>query len=332
VGRVVVVFSILVGVAAAARAESEPRYALSYERPAGLGCPSAAALRAEVALELGYDPFTDEAVITSIVVAIHAAAHGVRGRIEMREIDGVSLGARDLTAGSCAELTPALALAIAVAIDPLRAGTSRAPPAAAPATAPPATATTAPATTAATAPPGIARPAARRPRFVDAIRLRMAVGAGASIDSAPGPAFGFAARVGAATPRASLSLELRGDLPAGRETLGGSAVASLMAVLLVACAHHRGLGVCALGGAGGQEVSGSGYLSAKSFWVPWAALGGRIELALPVSRQLAVTLHVDLLAPITRTQLQLGSSRPLVVYRTAPLCNTFEITLSTRLS
>jgi hypothetical protein len=158
----------------------------------------------------------------------------------------------------------------------------------------------------------------------------MAVGVGAAIDTAPGPALSFTARVGGTNDRWSLATELRGDLPASHESLGGRAIASLMAALVVACRHHRAIAFCAVVGAGGQEVSGSGYLAARSFWVPWAALGGRVELTLPLSHQLALALRVDVLAPVTRTQLEVGVGRPFVVYQTPPVCNTFGIALSNR--
>src|SRR5262245_23672808 len=124
-----------VAISAAAGADSETRYALRYVQPDGIGCPSEAALRASVALELGYDPFADDAARV-IDVAVQTAARGVRGRIAMHARDGRRLGARELTAGSCTELTPALELAIAMAIDPLRSVAEPAPPPSSPPLAP----------------------------------------------------------------------------------------------------------------------------------------------------------------------------------------------------
>lgn len=107
----------------AAGAAEPPSFALSYQAPEGAGCPTEDAVRAAVTGELGYDPWdpVDDGASPRIGVTIRAARGGVRGRVEMRATDGRHLGARELEAPSCAELAGALTLAIAVAIDPLRA-------------------------------------------------------------------------------------------------------------------------------------------------------------------------------------------------------------------
>ncbi|HEY2743497.1 MAG TPA: hypothetical protein VGL86_02700, partial [Polyangia bacterium] len=170
--RVVAGVTCLVAVASAARAAPDPGFALAYEAPAGAGCPTEAALRASVAGELGYDPWdpVDDGSSPRIVVVIHATKGGVRGRVEMRAPDGRRLGAREIEAARCGELSQTLELAIAVAIDPLRAAVLPAPrhepP---PSTKPPPTAVTPP-----LAPLVVATP--MPPRFVDGIHLRVAFG------------------------------------------------------------------------------------------------------------------------------------------------------------
>lgn len=348
----IVGLAVVVGGAGGARGDGRARFALRY-RPAA-GCPDEARLRAAVGGELGYDPF-DAGAGRMIEVVVRAARGGVRGRIEMRGADGGHLGARELSAPSCAELSPALELALAVAIDPLRAGAGATPPAqtgAGPtttnaATAPAATqpaamqpAATSPTTKpaaaarAATVPAVAVRAPAARPRATTLLRLLFDFGVHVTLGAAPGPAFGFVADVGAAAHRWSAALELRGDLPASAPASGGYATTSLMAAALVPCVHHRIVALCAVAGLGGEQVSGSGYLVPRSpSWALWAALGGRLQLQLALDRFLALALQVDMLAPITRTELYAGTPGQRdgeLLFRTPAVQSAFGVGLSTR--
>jgi len=335
--------------ATTARAETEATFALAYQAPDGAGCPTEEALRASVADELGYDPWdpVDDGTSTRIVVAIHVVRDGVRGRVEMRAVDGKRLGARELEAARCGELSRALALAIAVAIDPLRAVTTAPLPPSSPSSrssasspsssssASPSPAKAGAATGAAAAPEPLAvaatpPPPPARPRFVDEARLRVAFGIQGTVDAAPGPTFGFMGRVGFAVRRWSAAVEVRGDLPGSAAIDGGRVSASTMAAFVVPCVQHRLVAFCALAGAGGQEVAGSGYVLARDSWVPYAAVGARIELELAVSRVMALLLHVDVLAPLTRAELYVGTERPQRVYRSEPISSSFGLLLSTR--
>jgi hypothetical protein len=322
--------------ATAARAETEATFALAFQAPEGAGCPTEEALRASVADELGYDPWdpVDDGTSPRIVVVIHGVRGGVRGRVEMRAVDGKRLGARELEAARCGELSRALALAIAVAIDPLRAVTTAPSPSASSPPSSSSTANAAAAPSAPAAPPPLAVAATPEPRppsrFVDEARLRVAFGIQGTVDAAPGPTFGFMGRVGFAIRRWSAAVELRGDLPGSADIDGGRVSASTMAAFVVPCVHHRLVAFCALAGAGGQEVAGSGYVLARSSWVPYAAAGARIELELAVSRVMALLLHVDVLAPLTRAELYVGTERPQRVYRSEPISSSFGLLLSTR--
>ena len=334
--------------ATAARAEPDAAFALAYQAPDGAGCPTKDALRASVTDELGYDPWdpVDDGTSPRIVVAIHAVRDGVRGRVEMRAVDGKRVGARELEAARCGELSRALALAIAVAIDPLRAVTTAPSPAAtsssspsSPSSSSPSSSSSSPAASAAAAtsapaappPLAVAATAPLRARsLVGELRLRVAFGIQGTVDAAPGPTFGFMGRVGFAIRRWSAAVELRGDLPGSADIDGGRVSASTMAAFLVPCVHHRLVAFCALAGAGGQEVAGSGYVLARSSWVPYAAAGARIELELAVSRVMALLLHVDVLAPLTRAELYVGTERPQRVYRSEPISSSFGLLLSTR--
>lgn len=324
----VVACAIAVATAPARAAAPEPSFALVYTAPDATGCPTEEALRAAVAGELAYDPWdpVDDGTSPRIVVTVRGVRAGVHGRIEMRAAGGRHLGARELEAPTCAELTPALVLALAVAVDPLRAALPppqpKSPPIAAAATVTPPT----------TATPGplVVAPSPARARFVDSVHLRVAFGVHTAVDLAPGPTLGFMGRVGFAARRWSSAVELRGDLLGAADADGGRVSATTMAAFLVPCVLHRIVAFCALAGAGGQEVAGSGFLASRSSWVPFAAVGGRVEVELAVSRVLAVAVRVDVLAPLTRTELFIGTERPQRVYRTAALSNTFGLALSTR--
>lgn len=332
--RLATVVACLLAAVPSARAELPPSFALIYEAPDGAGCPTEAALRGAVADELGYDPWdpVDDGTSPRITVAIRAAHGRVYGRVEMRATDGRHVGARELHAASCAELSRALALAIVVAIDPLHIDPPAAPSPEAHKDPDAFVRAPLPSRVAAEEEPPSppSPPSPPPPRLVDELRLRVAFGFQGTVDAAPGPTFGFMGRVGFALRRWSLAVELRGDLPGTGAADGGRVSASTMAAFLVPCVAHRIVGFCLLGGAGAQEVAGSGYVLARSSWVPYAALGARIEVTLAVSRALAVLVHVDVLAPVTRTELYVGTERPQRVYRSAPVSSSLGLALSTR--
>jgi hypothetical protein len=322
-----------------ASAAPRPSFAIAYQAPEGAGCPTEDAVRASVTAELGYDPWdpVDDGTSPRIAVTIRGHHAGVRGRVEMRATDGRHLGARELEAASCAELAGALVLAIAVAIDPLRAvapppkpsGTAAAGSVGANGGA--ATSASAAVTKPASdTPPAVPAPPPHRPGLVDEIRLRVGFGVQGTIDAAPGPQIGFMGRVGFALRRFSLAVELRGDLPGSGGVDGGHVSASTMAAFFVPCVSHRVVAFCLLGGGGGQEVAGSGYLLSRSSWVPYAAVGARIEIELALTRIIALDLHVDLMAPITRAELYVGTERPQRVYRSEPVSSSLGLLLSTR--
>src|SRR5437899_3138587 len=110
-------------VAAAARAEPAPRAHLVYVRDAGAGeCPDEAAMRAAVAARLGYDPFGERASLT-VSVMIAPSGRGLRAQIDLLDAASEAAGSRALISArrDCVELASATVLAIAIAVDPLRA-------------------------------------------------------------------------------------------------------------------------------------------------------------------------------------------------------------------
>ena len=317
---------VALGLAVPAQAATEQTFVLVYDAPPELRCPTEATLEVAVTGELGYDPWdpVDDHSSPRIVVTIRGAREGVRGRVEMLSPEGKHLGARELGAPRCGELTQTMALAIAVAIDPLHMPL---PPRRQPT----------PEGDGDESQPRIERQPPEVPtepppplRLVGDLRLRVAFGIQGTIDAAPGPTIGFMGRVAFAIRRWSVAVELHGDLPGSADSDGGKVSASTMAAYLVPCVSHRILDFCLLGGAGAQEVAGSGYLLARSSWVPYVVVGGRIEVEIPLNHTLALLLRVDLQVPLTRAELYVGTERPTRVYRSAPLSNSFGLALSTR--
>ena len=84
-------------------------------------CPDQAQLRSAAVARLGYDPFVMNAPST-LYATISRTARGLRGEIRLEDPSRENPGARQIesTSGDCTELGKAMALAISVAIDPMR--------------------------------------------------------------------------------------------------------------------------------------------------------------------------------------------------------------------
>lgn len=125
-----------------ARAANERAQAqLRYEREQGTeSCPSEPDLRAAVAARLGYDPFVANDGLDTIVVRTRRRGTRLEGTIERIE-PSRRQGGRPTTiaslAGDCGELGASLAVALAIAVDPLSIAREAPPRDAIPDTSPP---------------------------------------------------------------------------------------------------------------------------------------------------------------------------------------------------
>jgi hypothetical protein len=111
---------LLVVLLAAAVAE-RPSVALTYSREgAATGCPERARLEDAVSSRLGYVPFSTQAP-TRLDVALEGGAQGLRASIRRISADGNVTGTRALNsnASGCDSLFEALAVTVALVIDPL---------------------------------------------------------------------------------------------------------------------------------------------------------------------------------------------------------------------
>src|SRR5262245_31710464 len=221
----------LVLLCTAGGAGAEPPHArLVYVRGAGAErCPDEAALRQAVSRRLGYDPFIDDAPRT-LFARLSATRRALLGALELRDEGGVLLGAHQLTFPSpeCQELSAALELAIALAIDPLSAARPTPPDVVreeerviereepAPLVA-----------LASQTPPPQPSPSARKPE------LHGDLGVHATVGSAPAPSWGLTLGLDLRWGRWALGFQVRGDLPATQETTGGAIGSSVVMAQIV---------------------------------------------------------------------------------------------------
>jgi hypothetical protein len=145
-GHAILALALLwVAVPGSTSAKARPtRVSLEFTRRAGAhSCPSEKQLRAEVSAILGYGPF-DKHARRAMVCVLWAEAGTFHARVQLRDArTRKSLGVRQLSATGpgCETLASAVALAMALAIDPLaQPPAPRVPPPAPPLAPPPAVA------------------------------------------------------------------------------------------------------------------------------------------------------------------------------------------------
>lgn len=293
---------VALGAARASAAAKPPALRLIYERGWGAttaSCPDEQALRESVAARLGYDPFHERGD-GAVRAALAGGPQGLRALVELRDRGGRITGSRQLTTASsdCRELFAAMALAICIAVDPFVL--SRAP--AAPPAPPPPPPAPAPCPDCPACPPPPVSP------------LRFRAGIGVQLDVGALPTLGSLGVVAQAELRYrafALALEGRIDPILGSASAAASmstsmtagVSASLLLALVVPCARYRFVGFCALLGLGALQGRGVGLALANQATTFYAAAGARLSFEVPLHRRLALELHLDGLAPLTRTSL-----------------------------
>jgi hypothetical protein len=269
-------------------AAGRPEVSLRYERgPGAERCPDDEALRRAVSARLGYDPFREGAPRV-IEARIGGEDSGLVGLLEVTE-GGAPRGKRQLRSPGtdCVELSGALELSIAIAIDPL-ASRPRLP------------LTTEP------EPSGPVPVEAPLPPRVGPDGFA-AAGFGGSVGAAPGPTAGVELAAGARWPWWSLSLEGRADLGASLPVGQGAVSGGLLFATLAPCGHFSRFGGCLLIAGGGFRAASSGLADSRQETAPFAALGARFLAELRIADRLTVVPHADLLAPLVRTSLWVGT-------------------------
>ncbi|WP_437586687.1 hypothetical protein [Sorangium sp. So ce1000] len=297
---------------------------LSYTRGLGAeGCPEEQALRDVVAAQLGgTDPFVDGSGRRVDVVLARKGRHFL-GEIALFDSVGRRLGGQQLTSAACGALVEDVGTALAILLRPVRSAREPAPSPPAPAPAEGASAPSPPETAspggapagpprapaAAPLPPcqpaAPARSAERRGPSLAWPRLQVGAGVLISGGFAPAPAVGFSGFVGARWQAFSLSLEGRVDLPVatkpyrgiifGISSLGGS---------VVPCAHVAWFFGCGLVTAGRVRRFGMVNVVGEASR-PYAGLGLRGGVEVPLSYSLAARLTGEFVANLARPELRL---------------------------
>ena len=294
--------------ASSAWAQAPRQVRLEYARQDGAGaCPDVATIQAGVAARLGYEPFDDRA--DDLVRAIiQPSGHGLEARIALIDAKGSPKAERRLVSRQrdCAELASSVELAISIAIDPFRLGPA---PAGLPARVPEApnqaeqgASPSAPQASVVSSGEPVA---ASRPRSLSSqVGVEVVGGLGA----APSPTLGVAASVGMRGGDLSLGLEGRADLPASTSLRVGEASTALLVASLVPCVHVGRVATCALVTAGALRAAGHGLVDSRTVTLPYAALGARVALEIPVTARWSLALHGDVTAPITTSKVEVDGT------------------------
>ncbi|WP_438033869.1 hypothetical protein [Sorangium sp. So ce204] len=292
---------------------------LSYTRGPGTeGCLEEPSLRHIVASQLGgIDPFVSDGA-WHIEVVIRRKGPAFQGEIALHDRDGRALGRQGLSSPICGVLVQNIGVSLSAFMRPFLppgpapgSAPNLPPPGPPPSSAPGGAASpippAAPPEAPASKPPhpvvAPARPAPRPRPPSDRPRLQLGAGVLLGAGVAPSVAVGFSGVAGARWERFSLSLEARGDLPIDAEpyrswTIGVSGLSGS----LVPCGHADWFFGCALATAGGLwNIRDS---TGRELALPYAGLGFRAGLEVPLSARLAGQLSGDLSINIHRTHIR----------------------------
>lgn len=291
------VVAVLVHAASPAAARRTVRFA--YDRGAGAeSCPAEAAVREAVTERLGYDPFSLDAR-DAVAVALTRTEKGFHASIEARDPAGRVTGLRSLSSGrDCAALASAMALAVAIAIDPLLvAGPAPAPICPACPACPDCPACPACPECPKCPPPPPPPPPPR-------VHLRATAGGHVSHGETPGSAR-LGVRLGTSVrwPKASLALEGRVTPQLGTPAASGDVGATLLTLAIVPCLHRNVWMACAVVAAGSLQGESVEISLPRRNSTLYAAAGGRFGVEAALWGPLFGQLGVDGLATLTRTTL-----------------------------
>jgi len=287
-------------------AEAELSYTVS---PDAESCPDETALRQEVSLRLGYDPFR-AGVPHHVGVAITKTSRGFAARVTSATGDApVATRALESEAGSCDELARSVVLTVSLAVDPRSFGGPRVasphPPSAPapPAPPPPSPPPTEPAPAEARPPVPPLREA--RPRW----NVDFMAGARVGFGVVPGVSVGPLLDVLVGRQVFALVVEAGVDLPTGsvpNATPGGagSVQASLLRGGVGVCASPSAFLLCGRVDGGAMEGTGSlqNVTERTTFYGGFAAVAGA---GLPITHGISGLVRAELLVPFTRTALDL---------------------------
>ncbi|XXX77669.1 hypothetical protein WMF30_02675 [Sorangium sp. So ce134] len=295
--------------------------------PGAEDCPDEQFLRAQTIRRLeGVDPYDAEAPLT-LTASIERQHGELTATLFLRDRAGQGLWADGFSSGKdCEVLVNAMALSIAVLLDgnelPATPGATPASPEPAEQAAPPEEPcppdrtcplqpAPAPASPRRTTPPPHKAPPARQTPTVRAPprssappapseRFRWVAGLDAvtGLGLTPGVALGSALSVGARWPAWSAALEVRGlSSPSGKVEAVSVSVSNVTADVVL-CLHRRALFACGLAEIGVLRAAPSIPFDAASRLNRRAGLGVRAGIAWPISADLAVRAHAEVVHPV----------------------------------
>lgn len=267
---------------------------LEYSAPdMGTRCPSRESFEDIVAARLGYAAFaTDgERLVTAHITLLGTE---LQARVEVRNREGQLEGTRDFdgSANECGDLVQAMAVAIAVTIDPSSLTGPVAPPEARePATELPPIVTPPP-------PPADSWHGAA---YADAVLNFLAT---------PGVALG--PRVGFALSRRSLSLALEGEatrqLGYANSDFGDRIAAHVYTGAFVPCLIKSFVQACVVARLGALVGEAQNLANATNVTRFWSSAGARFGIDLPVTHLFSVHMSTDLSFLISRTNLSIDGT------------------------
>ena len=270
------------------------RYGTTSDR-----CPDEDSFRQQVAARLGYQPFTPNGK-HDVSVSLLADGTRVRGHASVTRL-GEEPGVRDLESGldKCEPLTAALATAVAIAIDPVRAMQGPSPPLSPLVPAPPPR----------NSPPATDAPLPRteRPSPVGLLGSSAFV---ASFGLAPSYVAGAELGVGLRLRSFSLTAAGRFETTLGAVFIdsGDRVEATVFSAALLPCGHYRswiGCGIARFGAFQGRAPDVVNPSLGTSWWGAFGLKGGYI---FSVSRSFGLRALLSLEVPLVRTSLVINKT------------------------
>jgi hypothetical protein len=274
-------------------------------------CPTESALRASVAMRLGYDPFTADAARV-VRVEIRATESGVEATVQMLDTAGRSVGRRDLEdTGSCAELADVLVLAVSIAIDPERAlgaGTEGGAGVEAGTEGETAAGAGTGAGTGTGAETGTGTGAGTTGTGTGAEngwRLGAGISVLGEVGFTPSPTAGASIDLRARLGMWSLALSGYGVLPTGADVVSGRVATYRAGAALVPCVHADFFAGCAIVQLGAMVGRGESVPISREATAPFLALGARARAEWTIEEHLLLAIFVDVLLTPTPTELRI---------------------------
>jgi len=311
--------TLLASLTASATPDPPKHVRLRYELAGAEGCPDRAELEGAVEAELGYPPFSDTAE-ELLFVKISERSGTLEALVQLKDRSGAVQGERNLSsaAGNCGELARTLALAVAIAIDPVRANQPKPPKAAAEPAPKPEPPPPAPEPAPKIETPAPA-PAPEKPS--EPFRARVAGGARLAFGIAPAPAPGIWIAGGLGKRAYSLDVEGRATFAVEHEVPDGKVSASTLTASLLPCLQFGVLHTCASATLGALQGSGQDVDRPRKATTVYAAAGARAGLEVPRGSALVFVADLDLDANLTRTTLRINDreawSSPPVAFGSA---------------